>query len=136
MQSEVVSFCQVLSYECRSIKKLNNSEHASAYETLSEEMTVQDDLASDFQSFVDQNEGIEFPKQDHKIDEYVEGSSKPINFSALRDQHIEFTKNFFIKLKEDLDRRNRAKIKMVDFCLLYTSPSPRDRTRSRMPSSA
>ena len=28
--------------------------------------------------------------------------------------------------------------RMVDFkrCLLYTSPSPRDRTRSRMPSSA
>ena len=25
---------------------------------------------------------------------------------------------------------------MVGFCLLYTSPSPRDRTRSRMPSSA
>ena len=23
-----------------------------------------------------------------------------------------------------------------DYCLLYTSPSPRDRTRSRMPSSA
>ena len=26
--------------------------------------------------------------------------------------------------------------KKVDICLLYTSPSPRDRTRSRMPSSA
>ena len=26
--------------------------------------------------------------------------------------------------------------KQVSFCLLYTSPSPRDRTRSRMPSSA
>ena len=25
---------------------------------------------------------------------------------------------------------------LVNFCLLYTSPSPRDRTRSRMPSSA
>ena len=25
---------------------------------------------------------------------------------------------------------------VIDFCLLYTSPSPRDRTRSRMPSSA
>ena len=25
---------------------------------------------------------------------------------------------------------------VVDACLLYTSPSPRDRTRSRMPSSA
>ena len=24
----------------------------------------------------------------------------------------------------------------LDICLLYTSPSPRDRTRSRMPSSA
>ena len=27
-------------------------------------------------------------------------------------------------------------LKYVDTCLLYTSPSPRDRTRSRMPSSA
>ena len=27
-------------------------------------------------------------------------------------------------------------INTVDTCLLYTSPSPRDRTRSRMPSSA
>ena len=27
-------------------------------------------------------------------------------------------------------------IKMPKICLLYTSPSPRDRTRSRMPSSA
>ena len=26
--------------------------------------------------------------------------------------------------------------RMLDGCLLYTSPSPRDRTRSRMPSSA
>ena len=26
--------------------------------------------------------------------------------------------------------------KFIDPCLLYTSPSPRDRTRSRMPSSA
>ena len=26
--------------------------------------------------------------------------------------------------------------RVVDTCLLYTSPSPRDRTRSRMPSSA
>ena len=25
---------------------------------------------------------------------------------------------------------------LIEFCLLYTSPSPRDRTRSRMPSSA
>ena len=29
----------------------------------------------------------------------------------------------------------RSRAKSI-FCLLYTSPSPRDRTRSRMPSSA
>ena len=27
-------------------------------------------------------------------------------------------------------------IELADFCLLYTSPSPRDRQKSRMPSSA
>ena len=27
-------------------------------------------------------------------------------------------------------------VQLLDICLLYTSPSPRDRTRSRMPSSA
>ena len=31
---------------------------------------------------------------------------------------------------------NPSMIGMLYFCLLYTSPSPRDRTRSRMPSSA
>ena len=30
----------------------------------------------------------------------------------------------------------RMYIGHIDLCLLYTSPSPRDRTRSRMPSSA
>ena len=30
----------------------------------------------------------------------------------------------------------RAKFEHACICLLYTSPSPRDRTRSRMPSSA
>ena len=36
-------------------------------------------------------------------------------------------------------RTNDATIKLIDFgyaCLLYTSPSPRDRQKSRMPSSA
>ena len=33
-------------------------------------------------------------------------------------------------------RSKRRKRRMIDSCLLYTSPSPRDRTRSRMPSSA
>ena len=39
----------------------------------------------------------------------------------------------------DAFRRKSYGIKVIQhliFCLLYTSPSPRDRTRSRMPSSA
>ena len=35
------------------------------------------------------------------------------------------------------DEKNECAVgDMVKICLLYTSPSPRDRTRSRMPSSA
>ena len=37
------------------------------------------------------------------------------------------------QLNEELTTKN---IRPITFCLLYTSPSPRDRTRSRMPSSA
>ena len=33
-------------------------------------------------------------------------------------------------------KRTLAKIKQVNDCLLYTSPSPRDKRQSRMPSSA
>ena len=34
------------------------------------------------------------------------------------------------------DSQKRARYDQFGDCLLYTSPSPRDRTRSRMPSSA
>ena len=40
------------------------------------------------------------------------------------------------KLGPDADTVIRSTVEWVDSCLLYTSPSPRDRTRSRMPSSA
>ena len=40
-----------------------------------------------------------------------------------------------MKLKKDVES-NIFIVMRVYFCLLYTSPSPRDRTRSRMPSSA
>ena len=35
---------------------------------------------------------------------------------------------------DDFSKINKSKLNKA--CLLYTSPSPRDRTRSRMPSSA
>ena len=38
--------------------------------------------------------------------------------------------------RRDVLRMVLAAVKQIEICLLYTSPSPRDRTRSRMPSSA
>ena len=52
---------------------------------------------------------------------------------------LEYTKNNQSKAAEILGLNRgtlRKKLKQYDLCLLYTSPSPRDRTRSRMPSSA
>jgi len=56
----------------------------------------------------------------------------------LHDDRPEATMNLLyddmIRLGQIMDVEERAQ-ELVD-CLLYTSPSPRDRTRSRMPSSA
>ena len=41
----------------------------------------------------------------------------------------------FLNTIEDEEKRADS-FEILKFCLLYTSPSPRDRTRSRMPSSA
>ena len=45
----------------------------------------------------------------------------------------------FVEAEEFYRKADHAKPEFknkFNFCLLYTSPSPRDRTRSRMPSSA
>ena len=72
-------------------------------------------------------------------------------FSGLLDfPLVNFMKNIFVKNTKSRSKENIAKHYDLgnDFfslwlddtltysCLLYTSPSPRDRTRSRMPSSA
>ena len=41
-----------------------------------------------------------------------------------------------IKMNTEIGKIAKSFIDHGNFCLLYTSPSPRDRTRSRMPSSA
>jgi len=51
--------------------------------------------------------------------------------AAVKDYHRKFT-----RLWPTLRDLAAAKDADVMACLLYTSPSPRDRTRSRMPSSA
>ena len=51
------------------------------------------------------------------------------NFDAVSNDVIEI-------ISKIRDHGDDALIEYTNSCLLYTSPSPRDRTRSRMPSSA
>ena len=57
---------------------------------------------------------------------YLHGLSFTLaaGYTLLNDEHVR------------VDLIYRASSDMYKSCLLYTSPSPRDRTRSRMPSSA
>ena len=55
----------------------------------------------------------------------------PPNVQAINQQIFSFERD-----RADLLVELSAEHPRVKTCLLYTSPSPRDRTRSRMPSSA
>ena len=59
-----------------------------------------------------------------KMREYVEKKSKILEKLIKALRYEEDNRDAVLKYKRDI------------ICLLYTSPSPRDRTRSRMPSSA
>ena len=69
--------------------------------------------------------------------------------SGLENYSLQFSKSFDPEIKvsqknnqliilddSDLDFLSKHENYAAKICLLYTSPSPRDRTRSRMPSSA
>ena len=55
------------------------------------------------------------------------GNQKPLNREDVNKQVLEL---------EGYLEDNKAKYWLYKFCLLYTSPSPRDVEESRMPSSA
>ena len=57
----------------------------------------------------------------------------------LIEKRMEREMNAFAKTDVGIERavnQDYVYTKLDNICLLYTSPSPRDRTRSRMPSSA
>ena len=56
-----------------------------------------------------------------------------VNRGGDRDKSITGYTAFFVESDKATIAEQHARL---DACLLYTSPSPRDRTRSRMPSSA
>ena len=70
-----------------------------------------------------------FPKNHEFLYSYKSLYSKDIlsfsNYSFYKQNDIFFSYDF-----------NTKQVNEGIICLLYTSPSPRDRTRSRMPSSA
>src|SRR5665811_894544 len=70
----------------------------------------------------------------------VRGASARIEPGMLEPYAIVTARNVIASMWRDDDRQKRNQHRIVDLrppaCLLYTSPSPRDRTRSRMPSSA
>ena len=49
---------------------------------------------------------------------------------------LEFTRPITLRECMDFSEDHMEAVSTYNGCLLYTSPSPRDRTRSRMPSSA
>ena len=55
---------------------------------------------------------------------------------ALAEQEVDMAVLLTEGAIADLVKRRQTKLVKVYVCLLYTSPSPRDRQKSRMPSSA
>ena len=66
---------------------------------------------------------------------YVEGDEAR-QIRVILDDPAAYQGNRMTQVKSLVDALRARVVGQVDVCLLYTSPSPRDRTRSRMPSSA
>ena len=65
--------------------------------------------------------------------------SRPYNITDLGTMAFEFANNALVGIKENVAgvlKQIDPISDLFDTCLLYTSPSPRDGCRSRMPSSA
>ena len=75
---------------------------------------------------------IDFSRYEHFVDAVTSDASK--DFLSLSDRLVELDQK-----GANIERLMTAAVGISaegGDCLLYTSPSPRDRTRSRMPSSA
>ena len=85
--------------------------------------------------------GIEWPGKKEclqLVQQVTTGALKPLKDDS---QNFEATKNCFISgdnfiTLKLMQKAYYGKVDVIYICLLYTSPSPRDRQKSRMPSSA
>ena len=82
------------------------------------------------------------PKQFDGRGNYTFGLTEQVMFHEINQDDVDRQRGMDITIVTTAtnDEEGRALLKKLGFpykdCLLYTSPSPRDRTRSRMPSSA
>ena len=127
-------------YKKGAVSKQKYDEISSLFNITKSELEAQNALISIAESDIEKaKENLKLAKS--KKDE-IKALDKEINstkssISAVKEE-IKIAENNIIKsvqaFKEVKDKLSDATIKSP--CLLYTSPSPRDRTRSRMPSSA
>ena len=68
----------------------------------------------------------------------LDGSGKDTQVKLLAEMYEKQGKNVVVRSHPSMDNKYGIKSKeaLLKTCLLYTSPSPRDTERSRMPSSA
>ena len=72
-------------------------------------------------------------KEGHYV--MTKGSIQEEDITIINIYAPQYIRQLLTALKEEIDS-NTIIVGDFNTCLLYTSPSPRDRTRSRMPSSA
>ena len=77
-------------------------------------------------------------KRSQKISSALKRKSKKIEVLSDNQEIINKSNWVFLAVTPEVGHKilPQLKFKKNQTCLLYTSPSPRDRTRSRMPSSA
>ena len=92
------------------------------------EATPQDIIPSDVDSSSDDT-GEEDPEYEPPASKTPRSTSKTKAASKARQL-------IYKSYRVDPQRLAELDLELINDCLLYTSPSPRDRTRSRMPSSA
>ena len=127
-------------------------------ERIDSKLKKQDSLGDEVCVLIMQTEGLEddihglvkeqekFVGADKKLKELGNLKGKISNkASTVKKEHKFFSKNTVCPTcTQDIDEKFRLnkldeaqqKAKELQSCLLYTSPSPRDRQKSRMPSSA
>ena len=91
-------------------------------------------LGSGRKSIYDNNKGFTLKRTE--LEGNVMGLATKNNVIHVNSKIMPGSKLYKETIAHEYDHMKRLNRGELSYCLLYTSPSPRDRTRSRMPSSA